>query len=72
VGTERVELAIRYALGLPGVATLNLGVHTADQLRQNVDFVRRYRPLTPDEINHLERTGKELAGQWGPHFGPVV
>ncbi|MFH1264692.1 MAG: aldo/keto reductase, partial [Planctomycetota bacterium] len=28
VGVENLELAVRYALGLPGVATVNLGVHT--------------------------------------------
>jgi uncharacterized protein len=72
VGLESVELAIRYALGVPGVATANLGVHTAEQLRQNVDCVARYRPLSTTERDNLLGRGKEMAAQWGPHFGPVT
>jgi hypothetical protein len=71
VGIEFVELAIRYALGVPGVATANLGVHTAEQLRQNVEHVARYRPLSTTESDSLLVHGKEMAAQWGPHFGPV-
>ncbi len=72
VGVENVELAIRYALGVPGVATANLGVHTAEQLRQNVDYVARYRPLSSAESDRLLERGREMAVHWGPHFGPVT
>jgi hypothetical protein len=72
VGTERVELAIRYALSLPGVATANLGVHTVEQVRQNVEFVRKFRPLSDDEQKTTVELGKKLAADWGPHFGPAV
>jgi hypothetical protein len=72
VGEQNVELAIRYALGVPGVATANLGVHTAEQLRQNVAFVERYRPLSATESEDLRKQGKEMAAQWGAHFGPVT
>jgi predicted aldo/keto reductase-like oxidoreductase len=72
VGIESVELAIRYALGVPGVATANLGVHTTEQLRHNVNCVARYRPLSSAETDNLLGRGKELAAQWGPHFGPVT
>jgi predicted aldo/keto reductase-like oxidoreductase len=67
-----VENAIRYALGVPGVATANLGVHTAEQLRQNVEFVSRYRPLSATEHAELLSQGKKMAAQWGAHFGPVT
>lgn len=72
VGVDKVELAIRYALSLPGVATANLGVHTAEQLRENVEFVRRFKPLSKDEEAMLADLGKKLAPEWGEHFGPVV
>lgn len=71
VGVQNVEAAIRYALGLPGVASANLGVHTVEQLRQNVEFVKRFAPLSAEEDRRLSELGKELAREWGEHFGPV-
>ena len=69
---EHLELAVRYALGTPGVATVNLGVHNQEQIYKNVEMVKKYRPLTPDEQTRLVTLGKELAQKWGPHFGPVA
>jgi aryl-alcohol dehydrogenase-like predicted oxidoreductase len=71
VGEERLELAIRYALSLPGVATANLGVMTEEQLRQNVEIARRIKPLTEAEMAETIALGKKLAATWGPRFGPV-
>ena len=36
---------MRYALGLPGVAALNIGVYRPDDIRKNVEMVKDYRPL---------------------------
>jgi predicted aldo/keto reductase-like oxidoreductase len=72
VGEQNVELAIRYALSVPGVATANLGVHTAEQLRQNVEFVKRFRALSAEEKQSVDKLGKELAAQWGAHFGAAT
>jgi predicted aldo/keto reductase-like oxidoreductase len=69
---EHLELAVRYALGLPGVATLNIGVHNVEQLRKNVEMVRRYQPLTADEQAKCLALGKELATLWGQHLGPLT
>jgi uncharacterized protein len=69
---EHLETAIRFALGTPGVATLNLGVHNRQQLRENVAMVKRYQPLTDDQQEQLRTLGKDLAQQWGPHFGPTA
>ncbi len=71
VGEENLELAIRYSLSVPGVATANLGVHTVEQLRENVDIVKRFQPLTAEERELTVKLGKEMAKQRGPHFGPV-
>lgn len=69
---EHLELAVRYAMSTPGVATLNLGAHNQEQVRKNVEMVRNCRPLSSDEQTKLTELGKELAQEWGPHFGPVA
>jgi predicted aldo/keto reductase-like oxidoreductase len=66
------EMAIRYALGLDGVATVVIGPHTVEQLRENAALVKAYQPLLPDEQTSLLALGKQLAPSWGPHFGPVA
>lgn len=72
VGRKYVDLAIRYALGLPGVASVNLGVHDPAQVRANVETVKNYRPLDREEEDLLASAGREMAAVWGPHFGKVV
>lgn len=64
--------AVRYAMELPGVATLVIGPHTVEQLRQNVKFVESYHPLADDEKESLAKLGRRLAENWGPRFGPAV
>ena len=72
VGVNYIDLAIRYGLDLPGVATANLGVHTIEQFRQNLAVVRRFQLLSREEQDHLATVGPELTKEWGPHFGPAV
>jgi uncharacterized protein len=69
---QHLELAVRYALGLPGVATVNIGVHNVEQLRKNVEMVNRYQPLTAEEQAKCLVLGKELASRWGQHLGPLA
>jgi len=69
---EHLELAVRYALGTPGVATVDLGAHKREQVRKNVEMVKRYQPLSADEQARVDELGRQLAKQWGPHFGPVA
>ncbi|MEI8373875.1 MAG: aldo/keto reductase [Planctomycetota bacterium] len=71
IDAQYLELAVRYSLGLPGVAAVNIGVHDAEQVRKNVQIVKNFRPLSTEERSLLERVGRELAKKWGPHFGPV-
>jgi predicted aldo/keto reductase-like oxidoreductase len=65
------NLAIRYALSVPGVTAVNLGCHTPEQLRQNAATVRTCKPLTEDERKLLERIGRQLAPKWRDRFGPA-
>jgi predicted aldo/keto reductase-like oxidoreductase len=67
-----LRCAIRYSLGLPGVATLVIGCHTSEQLRQNAQWVREYQPLTDNEYQQLVKLGRQRAPEWTPRFGPVA
>ncbi|NQU23818.1 MAG: aldo/keto reductase [Candidatus Nealsonbacteria bacterium] len=72
VGEKNVEMAIRYALSTPDVATANLGVHNVNQMRQNVKHVAAFKPLSDDERKKLATLGRQLAGDLGEHYGPVA
>jgi predicted aldo/keto reductase-like oxidoreductase len=67
-----LQCAVRYSLGLPGVATLVIGCHTSEQLRQNVEWVKKYQPLSDTDHQRLVEHGRQLAQEWGPHLGRVV
>ena len=71
VGQKNVESAVRYALSLPGVATVNPRSAHREQVRQNVEIVKRFRPLSAEEQQTLATLGREMADKWGEHFGPV-
>ncbi len=69
---QYLESAVRYALSIEGVATLNIGAHNADQVRKDVEMVKRFRPLSQEESAQLASLGKELSREWGTHFGPLA
>ncbi len=69
---QHLDLAMRYTLGLSGVASLSIGVHEPEQVRENVAMLRRFTPLTAAEQARLAVLGRQLAPAWGPHFGPVA
>ncbi len=64
--------AVRYAKSLEGVTGMVIGVHTAEQLRQNIQLVLETEPFSKEELARLRERGKEFAGDWGPRFGPVA
>jgi len=69
---ERLPQALAYALDLEGVSVANVGPYTLEQAIQNVEFARRYKPLTPEQRENLLAFGKQLAPQLGPRYGPVA
>lgn len=71
VPRERVNDAIRYALGLPGVATAVIGFNFSEQLRQAVAVAKSFKRLNAKEEADLRAEGKRLAASWGLHLGPV-
>lgn len=69
---ERLPQALAYALDLEGVSIAVVGPFTLEQALQNVEFARKYKPLTDVERNDLLAFGKELAPKLGPRYGPVA
>ncbi len=65
------NLAIRYAMSVPGVTAVNLGCHTPEELRQNAATVRAAKPLSNEQRAQLERIGRDLAPKWCERFGPA-
>ena len=66
---EQHELRLGKSLA---VATLVIGPHTVEQLRQNVQLVSNYRPLSDEQQAKLAEFGRQLADRWGEHYGPVA
>ena len=70
IDSQHVPLALRYALSTPGVVSANLGVNTVEQIRHNVQMIKDFRPLSPEETARAVDLGRGLAAKWGEHFGP--
>jgi uncharacterized protein len=68
--SQHVPLALRYALSTPGVVSVDLGVHSVEQIRHNVQMIKDFRPLSPEETAQAIDLGRGLATKWGEHFGP--
>lgn len=69
---EHHETSISYVKSLEGVTAMVIGVHSKEQLHQNVDRVLRLKPLSPEEFQRVCDRGKEIAKAWEPRFGPVA
>jgi predicted aldo/keto reductase-like oxidoreductase len=69
---EHHDMAFRYALSQPGVACAVIGMATRDELLQNVERAKRFKPLTETEMAQILATGKQLAANWGAHYGAVA
>lgn len=61
---------LRYALGLPRVSGIVLGMIDEEELRQTLAWVRAWKPLTAEELAALEQPTRALADQWGEVYGP--
>lgn len=72
--TEPVYLpnAMAYALDLEGVSVAVVGPYTLEQAIQNVEFAKKYKPLSEEQRISLLEYGKRLAPSLGPRYGPVT
>jgi aryl-alcohol dehydrogenase-like predicted oxidoreductase len=73
---DSYELAIRYALSVPGLSNLVIGLDSVAELDQAAATVMRVAPLSPDERAALFRRGQELLKAnpvWeAPYGGPAT
>lgn len=72
MAAEHHELSIRYIKSLEGVTGMVIGVHTAEQVRKNLQRVLDAKPLSKDEFAKTRELGKKIAQSWTPRFGPVI
>ena len=72
LGHDCHQQAFYYAAGLPGVATVVIGVFSVEELEQNVLWARNLRELRADEQARLDELGHSAAASLGEHFGPVL
>lgn len=65
------DLALRYALELPGVSGAVVGVYNEAEIESAVACASRSRPLSAREREILEDHGRRIAAEWGEHYGPA-
>jgi len=64
--------AMAYALDLEGVSVAVVGPYTVEQAIQNVEFAKKYKPLSEEQRASLLEYGKKKAPSLGPRYGPVA
>ncbi|PWT86069.1 MAG: hypothetical protein C5B57_01770 [Blastocatellia bacterium] len=64
------QASVRYALGLPGASGIIVGMYEEEELRQVLEWIRSFTPLTDTEMTSLEVRTRDLALQWGDLYGP--
>ncbi len=65
---ELRQASFRYALSVPGVAVAVIGMGTPEQLEQNVEWARSFKPMAKAEADEWKAKTVELAKQWGVHL----
>lgn len=70
--SEHQEKAIRYSLGLPGIACAVIGFANEGEIRKAVEVGRMWKPLTSGERTALLIEGKNLADSRGLYYGPIT
>ncbi|MHC4226829.1 MAG: aldo/keto reductase [Planctomycetota bacterium] len=68
----RLPDAMSYALDLEGVSVAVVGPYTVEQSIQNVQFARKYKPLSTERRDSLLEYGRKLAPSLGPRYGAVT
>jgi aryl-alcohol dehydrogenase-like predicted oxidoreductase len=65
---ELRQASVRFALGTPGVAVAVIGMRTIQELEQNVEWAKGFKPLPAEELTELKKKTVELAKKWGAHL----
>ncbi len=69
---EHHQLALKYALAIPGISCAVIGMKTMEELQRNVDWIKQITPITEQERAQLDGLGKTMAAAWKDHLGKVV
>src|SRR5262249_28132794 len=71
VDEKYYERAIRYALSIPGVAVVVIGLENIAELEQAAAVVAKNQLLPPEESLELARAGLDFAGpaEWKEPYG---
>lgn len=64
--------AIRYALGLPGVACAVIGFKNEEEVRRAVAVAHGFKPLSAEDRTALLAEGRKLAESRGLYYGPLT
>ena len=71
-GSHDHEAALRYALGLPGVCTAVIGHVFGGRARAESGVgAAIYTAQFSGWYSFLRGLGREVAAEWGPHYGAV-
>lgn len=69
---HHLDVAFRYALSQPNVACAVIGMATHEELQDNLHRAKTFAGLSQSEHSQILLLGKEMAGRWRSHLGPVV
>lgn len=64
--------ALRYALDLPQVSVVIVGIHDAEELKQNLAWMKTYKTLSVEQLQALDQPTREMAQKWDKPYGPVA
>ncbi len=65
---ELRHASFRFAQSVAGVALTVIGMGTEQELEQNVEWARTFKPMTPAEAAELKAKTVALARRWGTHL----
>lgn len=58
---EHLKTSIRYALGLPGVCSANIGVRSVAELEEVARCVNEHKPFSEEERREVDELGRRVA-----------
>ena len=47
-------------------------MYSEEELDRNIEWARRWQPLTAEEEAQLLEEGRRIARSWGDHYGNLV
>jgi aryl-alcohol dehydrogenase-like predicted oxidoreductase len=65
---ELRRASFRFAQSIQGVALTVIGMGSAKELEQNVEWARNFKPMTAQELADLRQRTVALAKEWGVHL----